>query len=448
MSEVELLLLWEMVENASYQKGDILFEEGQVVPRDEGALYLLRFGELARGEKKMVKGDYFNEHTLLGDRAVIQASIRATKFTTCGIVTAELIKSIIGDLEKLDNPEKSVISHLEENTSRHSIEKRELLGSGTFGKVWLVENTETKVMYALKIQPKRQIIDYKQVEAVIRERNILAAIRHPFIITLTNVYQDNTYLYMVLQFIQGGELASVMNSTKTNCLSEKSARFYASCIIEALSYMHSRRILYRDLKPANVLIDSNGYCVLVDLGFAKLTAGKTHTTLGTPLYIAPEIILSRGHDKGADYWAFGVLLFEMMFGYSAFYSKGISQTTLFKRIVKASYSFPDLQDGKKELASSSVIDLIKQLLVANPSTRLGSHFGGANDIKHHPFFGDTDYDELLRKNIKAPWVPEIKSSMDIDHFDENEPRLDDIFDMADPTYEKLSAHEQTLFEKF
>jgi protein kinase A len=171
---------------------------------------------------------------------------------------------------------------------------------GTFGKVWLAKHNNSGKPYALKMLNKREIIGHHQVEGVIREKNIMTSIDHPFVISLVSTYQDDKHLYMLLELVQGGELFSVIHTESRDGIANANSRFYAACILESLAHLHHRHISYRDLKPENILINSLGYCVLVDLGFAKIVMDKTYTLCGTPEYLAPEIILSKGHDKGVD----------------------------------------------------------------------------------------------------------------------------------------------------
>ena len=166
--------------------------------------------------------------------------------------------------------------------------------------------------------------------------------------------------------------------------------------------MHSRSIVYRDLKPENVMIASDGYPVIIDLGFAKLVEHKTFTLCGTPEYLAPEIILSKGHDKSVDLWAFGVLVFEMIYGFSPFFSVGIDQVTLFKRIVQARYTFP------RSLGNKDSTALIAKLLVKKPANRIGcSTASPERDVLSSNFLSFSS-DELEAKEVLAPWIPQVR----------------------------------------
>lgn len=161
---------------------------------------------------------------------------------------------------------------------------------------------DSKEPYALKTMSKRQLVDSGMVKGVLREKQIMASIEHPFILPLVGSFQDDDFLYLLLPLIQGGELFNVVHTAEKDGLDNDSSQFYGACILEALGYMHARNICYRDMKPENALIDAKGYCIMVDFGFAKIVVDKTYTLCGTPEYLAPEIIMSKGHDKAVDYW--------------------------------------------------------------------------------------------------------------------------------------------------
>jgi len=251
-------------------------------------------------------------------------------------------------------------------------------------------------------------------------------------------FQDDRHLLHAHRTGQGGELFSVIHTEARDGIPNTNARFYSACILESLSHLHHRHITYRDLKPENILIDALGYCVLVDLGFAKIVMDKTYTLCGTPEYLAPEIILSKGHDKGVDYWAFGVLIYEMLVGRSPFYSYGTDQVSLFKRIVQVKYSFP------QGIVNETAQDVVKRLIVRRQANRFGCLARGDMDIRDHAWFGVIDVDLLLRKRIPAPWIPQIRDPLDASHFDsyghvENEPPSNKP---------RLSPNQQELFNDF
>jgi len=325
-------------------------------------------------------------------------------------------------------------SIVKEKVDLKSLKKHRILGAGTFGQVWLVSHRTTKTNYALKIQSKRTILNFDQVEGVIREKNIMREIESPFIIEMINAFQDRHCLYMVVMLYQGGELHSLMY--KDSEIARNNAPFYAGCVFEGLDYMHQRKMIYRDLKPENVMFGADGYAVIIDLGFAKVVPNKTYTLCGTPLYIAPEVLLQRGHDKGADIWSFAILIFELSVGKTPFYDKGIDQATLFKNISKCKYKIPKDMDP-------ATVDLVKQLLLRNPSHRLGCLARGGKDVKEHHWFKDIDFDKLADKAITPPWKPKIKNAMDCSNFGDWDHLKDDY-----KKEKKLTPQENALFVKY
>jgi hypothetical protein len=171
-----------------------------------------------------------------------------------------------------------------------TLEKQLLLGQGTFGQVWLCRDPSHDAPYALKIQYKRELIEQGQASGVIRETRVMRKMHHPFVMGLVNAEQDPRCLYMMMGLVQGGELQQQMRNENRPNLSEPAAKFYAACMLEGLSYMHRREYIYRDLKGENVLLDKDGYCVIVDLGFAKHVPDKTFTFCGTPIFIVRELL--------------------------------------------------------------------------------------------------------------------------------------------------------------
>ena len=438
----EMARLTDLVTEVTFPKGEVLAEEGQPAKK---ILYLVRQGRVViANDNGMINvlgpGDYFGETTLHEDQSPIShKTITTEEETVCGVLTQGAIESIIGNIQRLGKPLPPIPQSFDRSIRLKDLVKFRILGVGTFGKVWLVNNKKTGKAYALKMLNKREIIGHHQVEGVIREKNIMSSIKHPFVVNLVCTFQDDRSLYMLIELVQGGELFSVIHTETRDGIPNANARFYAACILESLAHLHHRHITYRDLKPENILIDSRGYCVLVDLGFAKIVMDKTYTLCGTPEYLAPEIILSKGHDKGVDYWAFGVLIYEMLVGRSPFYSYGTDQVSLFKRIVQVKYSFPP-----GGIVNEVAQDLIQRLIVRRQSNRFGCLARGDMDIRDHSWFSVIDTEQLLQKKIPAPWIPQIKDNLDASHFDsyrhvENEPPSNKPH---------LSSHQQELFRDF
>jgi len=447
----ELNDLVNSIETVSFKKGDVLSEVGTQIgcnPKYPRGVYFITHdiagGQISlvnsKGQVNLLKaGDYFGVRDIKAKKGdLTDLSIIVNADTSCKLISLRSIERVLGSAERLGQA-SGLATKLDKSITMDVLKKKKILGSGTFGQVWLVSHVNTNKAYALKIQNKRELIKFGQAEGVVREKNLMSSIDHPFIIRLENSFQNKSNLFMVMNLVQGGELFSVLHTATSDGVPESSAKFYAGCILEGLSYMHNRHMLYRDLKPENVLIDKDGYCVLIDLGFAKTVMDKTYTLCGTPLYLAPEIILSRGYDKSVDYWSLGVLIFEMLLGYSPFYKENIDQMTLFKRIVKVQFSFPAWCE-----ASDASQDLVKKILVLKPTNRLGSLAGADADIREHIWLSSVSAKELLSKSIKAPWVPKIKNPFDVSNFD----NWDHLEDKERAKGRSLTAKEQTVFEDF
>jgi CRP-like cAMP-binding protein len=438
----EMARLTDQLQELTFPQGEVFAEEGKP-PKQ--CLYIIRTGRVVVASSTgvihtLVEADYFGDQTIKNDETALSANtITAATEVSCGVLTRAAIENVIGDIKRLGQPLAPANSRLNKSIRFKDLVKFRILGVGTFGKVWLVSHKKTGTPYALKQLNKREIIGHHQVEGVIREKNIMSSLDHPFVVNLVATFQDERCLYMLIELVQGGELFSVIHTETRDGIANGNARFYAACILESLSHLHTRSICYRDLKPENILIDARGYCVLVDLGFAKVVIDKTYTLCGTPEYLAPEIILSKGHDKGVDYWAFGILIYEMLVGRSPFYSYGTDQVSLFKRIVQVKYSFPP-----GGMVNEQAEDLIQRLIVRRQANRLGCLARGDLDVRDHPWFNIIDWDKLVHKKIPAPWVPRIKDPLDASHFDsyrhvENEP----------PTNKPhLSPSQQALFQDF
>jgi protein kinase X len=279
------------------------------------------------------------------------------------------------------------------------------LGTGTFGKVRLCRQKTTNKFFCLKILSKERIVQLKQTEHVKSEKSVLAQISHPFIVKLYATFQDRVNLYFLLEYVSGGELFSCIR--RSGRLPNTTARFYAAEIVLAIRYLHSLNIAHRDLKPENLLLDSDGHVKLSDFGFAKYIGDKTWTMCGTPEYIAPEIILSKGHDKAVDWWSLGVLIYEMLVGRPPFY--GEHHFEIFEKILSRKFDMPNFLHPEAR-------DLIDKLLVVDITKRLGSARGGVEEVMRHPWFSGLDWDALYMRQIRAPINPGVTGEGDTHNF--------------------------------
>jgi protein kinase A len=446
------------IENQYFAKGQIILDAGLEIP---AAVFFVRKGEANSQKGRIIsvlgQGSVFG--TDLFERAkdkkctVGQTSSKvvANEKTICGVLRIEdwyAVKKkyfkVKADLYGSD----SEMRH-EEAMKRRSFEldnlvKEICLGRGQFGQVWMVhDKTDApKQPFALKIQSKFQLHEEGQAEACVREKQALSAMYHPNIIKLAATFQDEDFVYMLLQMMQGGELFTLIHpidaDLSVNGLPEEKARFYAFCIADALAHVHQKKYVYRDLKPENVLIDAEGYPVMIDFGFAKkMVEEKTFTLVGTPAYLPPESILSRGHTFSADHWSLGVLLYEMLCGESPFFFYGIDTSELYRSIVED--DFPPLPN-----ATPKAVSLVDGLLIKDPNFRLGSVAGNESEIISHPWFEGLDVFEMRKKQLKAPWKPKLKDAFDASNFE-------DWTDLQDKTTEKflrLTDAEAVIFKNF
>lgn len=306
------------------------------------------------------------------------------------------------------------------------------LGTGTFGRVRLVQhkvNGEMK-FFALKVLRKTTVIRLKQVEHIQSEKNILMEIAHPFIVNLYATFQDKCFLYMLMEFVCGGEVFTKLRTSRR--FSNDTAKLYAAEIVLAFAYLHHHDIIYRDLKPENLLIDKSGHLKIADFGFAKkIPDGRTFTLCGTPEYLAPEIIHSKGHGKPVDWWALGILIFEMLAGYAPFSHDNTFE--IYQLILRGRVEFPDHFDPYAK-------DLIKKLLNIDRSERLGCLKGGAEDIKAHRWFKSLNWDALYQRKITPPFVPLLTQEGDTSHFSRYS---DSVTQPTEPLHQ-----DQLLFAEF
>lgn len=287
-------------------------------------------------------------------------------------------------------------SDLDTKLSMDDFEMMKVVGKGSYGKVMQVRKRDTGKIYAMKVLKKQMLVAKKQVVHTQTERRVLELIDHPFLVSLRFAFQTETKLYMVLDYFSGGEL--FFHLKHGGAFNEARAKFYAAEITLALQCLHDNNVIYRDLKPENVLLDDEGHIKLTDFGLSKESVQGdklTHTFCGTPEYLAPEVIQGNWYGKAVDWWSMGTLLYEMLTGWPPFYNDNLN--VMYESITRAPLTFPSTM-------STEAQSLLTGLLQRNPRNRLGSTNGMA-DFKDHPFFSGIDWVALYEKKMSPPFVP-------------------------------------------
>ncbi|XP_051712247.1 serine/threonine-protein kinase N2 isoform X6 [Oryctolagus cuniculus] len=316
-----------------------------------------------------------------------------------------------------------------------------VLGRGHFGKVLLAEYKHTNEMFAIKALKKGDIVARDEVDSLMCEKRIFEtvnSVRHPFLVNLFACFQTKEHVCFVMEYAAGGDL---MMHIHTDVFSEPRAVFYAACVVLGLQYLHEHKIVYRDLKLDNLLLDTEGFVKIADFGLCKEGMGygdRTSTFCGTPEFLAPEVLTETSYTRAVDWWGLGVLIYEMLVGESPF--PGDDEEEVFDSIVNDEVRYP-------RFLSTEAISIMRRLLRRNPERRLGAGEKDAEDVKKHPFFRLIDWSALMDKKVKPPFVPTIRGREDVSNFDDEftseapiltpprEPRI-------------LSEEEQELFRDF
>ncbi|XP_078129150.1 cGMP-dependent protein kinase 2 [Sander vitreus] len=451
LPEEKLAKVVDCLEVDYFEKGEYIIREGE----EGNTFFIIAKGEVivtqsteGLAEPQEIKtlgvGDYFGEKALISEDVRSANIICSENDTHCLVVDRDNFNQMVGTYEELQSYLKEYVEELSRSDERRnalphspqidSAEAQELrrlrekiallpphqpfqeleiiatLGMGGFGRVELVKLKDEDTTFALKCIKKKHIVDTRQQEHIYSEKNILQQTNSVFIIRLFRTFRDDKFVYMLLEVCLGGELWTVLRDM--SYFDDPTTRFCTGCVLEGFDYLHTMGIVYRDLKPENLLLDAKGYVKMADFGFAKnIGLGKkTWTFCGTPEYVAPEVIMNKGHDFGADCWSLGILIFELLTGNPPFAGSdpikiytmvlhGIEKVDFPKRIGKR----PD--------------DLIRRLCKLNPVERLGNKKNGIIDIKKHKWFQGFNWEGLRRHKLLSPLRRELKGPMDHSYFD-------------------------------
>ncbi|XP_015172635.1 PREDICTED: uncharacterized protein LOC107064455 [Polistes dominula] len=388
------------------------------------------------GEEELVvlgKGQYFGEKALYDDEGEHRRHANAIALAPgveCLTLDGSSFLNYLGSLEEIRNKDwlaeyekqKSSLTPKKwtneySNLTLFDLETRGTLGVGGFGRVELVTlKNDPDKSFALKKLKKKVMVDQQQQEHVLNEKHIMQACDSPFICKLYQTYKDSKYVYFLMEICLGGDVWTTLQ--KRRFFDDATAQFMVGCVVEALDHLHSLNIVYRDLKPENLMLDSRGYLKLVDFGFSKkIGPAKTWTFAGTPEYVAPEIILNKGHDRAVDYWALGILTHELLIGKPPF--RAADHMTTYNKILKGIEVV-----GIPNVVNKNANHFIKKLLRHSASERLGYLRNGIQDIRDHKWFSGFNWQALQRLALPAPIVPTVRNRIDTRNFERYPPERD------------------------
>jgi len=404
LQEPELLEIVAASGKETFCKGDYIIKQGEMGNKfyviEKGACEVI--GTSGKVLNRMDAGTPFGEAALLSE-SKRSASVQVVS-DQCSVLSLERSEfhTLLGHLK----------SELKRKTTRYvmddsmdelpTFDPRQVkwvkpIGSGAYAIVYLGwwENK----LYAIKTINKAHMLEINQVNVVVQEKHLLQGLHSNFCIKMVAAAQDSRNLYLMLQPILGGELFTLV-AERLGPLPEDKSRFYAACTVLGLEYLHNNNILYRDLKLENLLIDSSGYLKIADLGIAKRIGPgeKTYTFKGTPDYMAPEYLNNAGVTHAADWWALGVLIFEINSGYTPFQAD--EPMDMFRKIVAGAYTCPST-------FSPELVNLLSGLLERKVARRLGSGVTGSLEVKQHPWFAGLDWNALKEMRLPAPWLPDV-----------------------------------------
>lgn len=287
--------------------------------------------------------------------------------------------------------------------SMNSFEVISVIGRGFFGKVLLVQGKDDREYYALKTVKKERLIKSHQIHTILSERKILANAKHPFVVNLMFAFQTVSKFYIGLEYVPGGDLIGLLQ--RTGIVGIDDVRIYAGELATAIEHLHSIGVVYRDLKPENVLIGQDGHLKLTDFGLAKdiSETNTTKTFCGTAEFIAPEIIFGKPYDYCVDWWSFGILVYQMLYGKTPFYSE--RRDSMMSKIKYADPTFPDT-------ATKDEIDFIKLFLEKDPAKR-----AKYSDVENHPFFNGITREDIMSKKYTPSFIPIAREQISTEYFD-------------------------------
>ncbi|CAG9331043.1 PKG_35 [Blepharisma stoltei] len=423
------------------------FSDGEVILQEKSQsqhIFIVKRGkvDIMRGDviiRTVTKHDYFGERGILFESAA-SATCRANGNVTLWVINNNDFINILNE-----NMRKQLLHRIRMEDERAELEDLAIIrqiGRGMFAKVYLVHPRDSKNLYALKVVERRVIEKFAIQEQLLLEKHILNLCDHPFIVKLIRTYKDYKRIYFLLEYVHGMQLSEIL--MKIGLFTNSDTQFYLGSLILALQYLHERDIIYRDLKPENIMINDTGFIKLIDFGTAKIIPSRTYTLVGTPHYMAPEVIVGKGYNKNADLWSLGVCMYECLCGRVPFGNEETDCYRVYEEVLEKEIDWPDDIDPVSETAKN----FIEQLLSKYAESRAG---GSIDNLKKHEWFTGYDWDNLINEAVIPPYTPNLGEKTEdlqnnaghvymwdapLDNESEEEESLPDISDTELEAYKK------------
>ena len=402
LSQLKLYKLLDLIHIEKYEKSTKIIVEGTIGSK----FYIIKTGQVEVYQKNIYLRtlnpmEYFGERALLSDE-VLSATVIAKDNVEVYSLDKESFKSNLSEM-MVNYLNISLFLH-DETVSLEDLIFIKDLGKGSYGSVSLVMNKRTKFPYTIKAINKNRTNKEKMKVNIQLEKNILLKVDHPFIVKLIKCLEDNENIYFLMEYLKGKELFEVIRDI--GLLNKEQTNFYIASMLIAVNYLHTRKIIYRDIKPENIIVERSGYIKLINFETAKEIEDRTKTIIGTPHYMAPEIIMGDGYSFPVDFWSISICMYEFMCGGVPFGDKVEDPMEIYFAVINNNLEFPDEIINDKEFKH-----LMRKMLDKNPSYRLTNFYS----IKTQPWFKGFHWDELINLNLKAPYLPQIPyPSLDFD----------------------------------
>ena len=410
-SSLKLYKLIDLIHIEKYKNGEKIIQE-----KTKGdKFYIVKTGQVEVFQKNMYLRalnpmEYFGERALL-THEVRSASVIAKGDVELYCLDKDSFNSNLSDL-MLNYLNISLYLH-DETVSLEDLLFIKEIGKGNYGSVSLVMNKKTKFPYAIKAICKKLIFQEDLAENITLEKNIVLKIDHPFIVKLVKTLKDENNIYFLLEYVKGKELFEVMRDI--GYLNKEQTNFYIASLMTAINYLHERKIIYRDIKPENIMVLKNGYLKLIDFGTAKEIEDRTKTIIGTPHYMAPEVILGKEYSFPVDFWSISICMYEFICGEVPFGEREEDPMEIYFAIINNELEFNE----KYIKIDKEFKHIMKKMLDKNPSYRLCNFYS----IKNQAWFKDFNWDELSNLNLKAPYIPVIPE-LEFDFDEQCKPKFD------------------------